>query len=42
MRSLGIDKVRPLAGGFEAWLALGFPVHAAAVARELSATGAAG
>jgi rhodanese-related sulfurtransferase len=27
LRRRGFKKVRPLAGGFEAWVASGFPVH---------------
>lgn len=27
LRRVGITRVRPLAGGFEAWLAAGFPIE---------------
>jgi rhodanese-related sulfurtransferase len=27
LKKRGIDRVRPLAGGFEAWVAAGYPVE---------------
>jgi rhodanese-related sulfurtransferase len=37
LKKAGIRKVRPLAGGFEAWRGLGFPVEPAA--ENLTAAG---
>jgi 3-mercaptopyruvate sulfurtransferase SseA len=39
LRRRGIERVRPLAGGFRAWRDLGYPMTGLSARTELSANG---
>lgn len=41
LKRRGIERVRPLAGGFEAWISAGYPVEPLAVITEAGTDGQA-